>query len=563
MLNNTDISMAIIVVGFLIVFLSCNTYAFSNKAENPGFASLENNSTIYAQRNIFKKGISLINNSDNDFYRQVKEILMQDEETFTYARETSNKNGYLRTAIDTAVVLGLTSLYYWGTQTFSSDFDYDVSFETLRKKFSGEAIRFDDNTFNTNSFPGHSLAGASYYLIARNNNLSRLESFLWTFATSIIYEFFVELPEVASINDIVTTPLAGATIGEASYEFGRYFRCSKNKNTLPNKILAAIIDPIALVNSLVWRDVPYDLSGAECRYNTIQNEFNIFTGMSVIYHENIDRFNPGFLLGFYGKLYLIPRYGKASDLTEFITNTVLTEMALEAVVTDTSVDSFRFFAKTVWAAYHRQKIARDPEGDATGYSFFAGLASAFEQTQYRTGEFDDWIGAVHVLGPAMELTFFHKNGYSRLGLDTFGDFAMVRSFAFDKYKKNHSLNGIKSVLQEENYYYAFGVAVHPKIEIQYGLYRILIYYKYAHYDSIEGLDRVKTLNDFHLVDEQEEYGLALSRRVDFLTSSFFKEHKTWVEAEVRRIARSGFIADDKVAHDGGNTWLLLRFKMTF
>jgi hypothetical protein len=163
----------------------------------------------------------------------------------------------------------------------------------------------------------------------------------------------------------------------------------------------------------------------------------------------------------------------------------------------------------------------------------------------------------------MELTFFHKGGYSRLGLDTFGDFAMVRSFAFDTYKKNHSLNGIKSVLQEENYYYAFGVAVHPKIEVRYGLYRILIYYKYAHYDSIEGLDRIKTLNDFHLVDEQEEYGLALSRRVDFFASSFFQAHKTWVEAEVRRIARSGFIADDKVAHDGGNTWLLLRFKMAF
>jgi hypothetical protein len=562
-MRNMGTSMIVMVTGFLLVFLSCNIYAFSNEVENSSFVSLENDRNIYSPRNIFKKRISLINNSDNDFYRQVKEIFMQDEETFTYARETSNRNRYLRTAIDTAVVLGLTSLYYWGTKTFSSDFDYDVSFETLRKKFSGEAIRFDDNTFNTNSVPGHSLAGAAYYLMARNNNLSRLESFLWTFATSTIYEFFVELPEVASINDIVTTPLAGATIGEASYEFGRYFRCSKNKNTLPNKILAAIMDPIALVNSLVWRDVPYNLSDAECHYNTIHNEFNIFTGMSVVYHENTDRFNPGFVLGFYGKLYLFPRYGKASDLTEFINNTVLTEMALEAVVTDTSVDSFRFFAKTVWAAYHRQKIARDPEGDATGYSFFAGLASAFEQTQYRTGEFDDWIGAVHVLGPAMELTFFHKNGYSRLGLDTFGDFAMVRSFAFDKYKKNHSLNGIKSVLQEENYYYAFGVTVHPKIEIQHGLYRLLIYYKYAHYDSIEGLDRIKTSNDFHLVDEQEEYGLALSRRVDFLTSSFFKEHKTWVEAEVRRIARSGFIADDKVAHDGGNTWLLLRFKMAF
>jgi Domain of unknown function (DUF3943) len=563
MMNNTDMSMITIVVGFLIVFLYCNTYALSNKAENPGFASLENDRITSSPRNIFRKRISLINNSDNAFDRQIEEIFRQDEEIFTPTRETSNRKGYLRATIDTSVVLGLTALYYWSTQTYSSDFDYDVSFDTLRKKFSGEAIRFDDNTFNTNSFPGHSLAGAYYYLIARNNNLSRLESFLWGLATSTIFEFFIELPEVASINDIVTTPLAGATIGESMYEFSRYFRCSKNKNTLPNKILAAIIDPIALVNSLVWRDVRYNLSDAECPYNTIQNEFNIFTGMSVVYHENTERFNPGFVLGFYGKLYLIPRYGKASDLTEFINNTVLTEMALEAVVTDTSVDSFRFVAKTVWAAYHRQKIARGPEGDATGYSFFVGLASAFEQTQYRTGEFDDWIGAVHVLGPAMELTLFHKDGYSRLGLDTFGDFAMVRSFAFDKYKKNHSLNGIKSVLQEENYYYAFGVTVHPKIEVRYGLYRLLVYYKYAHYDSIEGLDRIKTLNDFHLADEQQEYGLALSRRVDFFASSFSKMHEMRVEAEVRRIARSGFIADDKIAHDGGNTWLLLRFKMAF
>ena len=136
--------MIIMAVGFLIVFFCSNTYAFSNKAETLGFASLENDSIIYTPRNIFKKRISLMNNSDDIFNRQAEENFRQDEEVFTYTRATSNRNRYLRTAIDTAVVLGLTSLYYWGTQTFSSDFDYDVSFETLRKKFSGEAIRFDD-----------------------------------------------------------------------------------------------------------------------------------------------------------------------------------------------------------------------------------------------------------------------------------------------------------------------------------------------------------------------------------------------------------------------------------
>jgi len=55
--------------------------------------------------------------------------------------------------------------------------------------------------------------------------------------------------------------------------------------------------------------------------------------------------------------------------------------------------------------------------------------------------------------------------------------------------------------------------------------------------------------------------LKWGRLIDFLDSTFFKTHQTWVEAEVRRIARSGFIADNDVSHNGGNTWLLHRFKM--
>jgi hypothetical protein len=267
------------------------------------------------------------------------------------------------------------------------------------------------------------------------------------------------------------------------------------------------------------------------------------------------------MFGFHGKLYLLPHYGQASDIKGFFKDTVLTEMRFEAIVTDTRIDTLRFLAKTVWSAYHRQKIARTSRGNVAGSSFFMGLTSAFEHAQYKTGEFEDWIGAVHVLGPSTELTYFHNDDYIRLNVDIFGDFAMVRSFAFDEYKRNHSLNGIKIVLKEQNYYYAYGVYINPKIEIKYGSYRFLTEFKYAHYDSFEGLDRIRSSNDFHLVDELEEYSLKLSRLLDFFDSKFFKTHQTWVEAEVRRIARSGFIADHDVSHNGGNTWLLLRFKM--
>jgi len=469
---------------------------------------------------------------------------------------------YLRTTIETSVILGLTSLYYWGTKSSEADFDYDVSFETLKKKFSGKAILFDDNPIGTNSIPGHALAGAYYYLIARSNKLSRTESFLWSFITSAVYEFFIELPEVASINDFVVTPIAGATIGEAMYEFGRYFRCSENKDDLMYKIMAVVADPVSFVNSFIWNDVHYKYSDSEiCHYISVQKSFSIFSGMSVSYHEKTSESNIGLTFGFHGKLYFIPQYGKKGDIERFFKDSILTEMGFELDVTDKGIDNIYFIAKTVWAGYYRQNIARDSAGQGTGYSFFAGLASAFEHIQYESGEFEDWVSAVHVLGPSLELASFHKAGYIRIGLDVFGDFAMVRSFAFDKYKKNHRIDNIKSVLKEENYYYAFGAYVNPSIEARYGPYRFLAEYKYAYYDSFEGRDRRHPTNDFNLVDKRQEYSFVVGRLIDFFAAQFFESHPLWIEAEVRRRERSGFIADDQVSHSGSNAWLLLRFKL--
>src|SRR5262245_50233571 len=348
------------IVGFLIAFSHFNSYAYPNAVEKFPFKILKDDESFYYKVTTLKKQKDLIIGKDDIFDEQYWKTFMPDEEDFSYVNQNSNNKRYLRAAAESLVILGIVSAYYWGTRTAAADFHYDASFDTLKKKFSGEAILFDEDPIGTNSIPGHALAGSYYYLIARNQNLSRIESFLWSFALFSIFEFFIEFQEVASINDLVTTPVAGSAIGEVMYQFGRYFRCSENKNTLNYTIMAAIMDPIALVNSWIWDDVHYSFTDAEiCHYTDIQKEFSIFNGVSIGYHENINRFNIGAILGFYGKLYLIPRYGEASDIRGFFYDTVLTEMALEAIVTDKSVDSVRFFAKTVWAAYHRQTITRD------------------------------------------------------------------------------------------------------------------------------------------------------------------------------------------------------------
>jgi len=138
---------------------------------------------------------------------------------------------------------------------------------------------------------------------------------------------------------------------------------------------------------------------------------------------------------------------------------------------------------------------------------------------------------------------------------------MVRAFAFEKYKQSHALGRIKTVLRQENYYYAVGVHIHPRLEGQYGPYRLVAEYKYAHYGSIEGADRHKISRDFHLIDTQAEYSVTLARRLDFLNVKLLQTYSTWLEAEWRRIDRTGWTADDNVAHAGGTTWLLLRLRM--
>jgi hypothetical protein len=561
-MRNLTASLMAMVVCSLVMSLSLNVYAFSYEMKRFPFRLIESDELNSSIRNISENYENWNFNTKDSIDDQEENVLISKEETIYDFQKNRNKKHYLRAAIETSVILGLVSLYYWGTAHSSDDFDFDVNSDTLLKKLSGKYILFEDNKIRTNSFPGHPISGSYYYLIARNNNLSRTESFLWSFAASATNELFIEFTEVASISDLVVTPVAGATIGEAMYEFGKYFRCAKNKDDLLYKVFAAFLDPIALANSFIWSDVPYKYAKDDvCSYTSIQKDISIFSGVSVGYRENTNDFNIGPIFGFHGKLYFIPQYGQEADIDRFFKEPILSEINIEFGVTDKGVDNIDFFSKGIWAAYYRQNIARHPEGKTTGYSFFVGFASAFEHIQYETGKFKDWIGTLHVFGPSMELASFHRAGYVRISLDVFGDFAMVSSYAFDEYKKNHRIDNIKSVLMKENYYYAYGVYVNPKIEVRYGSHRFLAEYKYAHYDSFEDRDRRKPSNDFHLVDKREEYSFVIGRLIDFFDAQFFQIHPMWIEAEVRRIERSGFIADDQVSHNGGNTWLLLRFKM--
>ena len=120
------------------------------------------------------------------------------------------------------------------------------------------AVWDPDNIFF--NFVGHPYVGAVYYIAARKSGFDEFDSFLYSFGmSSFFWEMGIEaFAEAPSIQDIVTTPGAGAILGE--YLFGLEHKILKNNGKVLNsKFLGRtsliLIDPIGtLANVMGYND---------------------------------------------------------------------------------------------------------------------------------------------------------------------------------------------------------------------------------------------------------------------------------------------------------------------
>jgi hypothetical protein len=68
----------------------------------------------------------------------------------------------------------------------------------------------------------------------------------------------------------------------------------------------------------------------------------------------------------------------------------------------------------------------------------------------------DFYGIAHIVGGTVDLTGYSKGYRVRAVLDIYGDFAMMRSYAFDEYAKSHDVSHVQNVTREHDYYYGKG-----------------------------------------------------------------------------------------------------------
>jgi hypothetical protein len=88
---------------------------------------------------------------------------------------------------------------------------------------------FDKDSFDYNILK-HALSGNYYYLFYRSRGYSEIESFAWTFMSSLAFEFAVEsYTEQPSYQDIYQTPIYGTLLGMGAERVGNYFFSSDSK----------------------------------------------------------------------------------------------------------------------------------------------------------------------------------------------------------------------------------------------------------------------------------------------------------------------------------------------
>lgn len=81
------------------------------------------------------------------------------------------------------------------------------------------------------NYGGHSLSGAYFYTLARNNDLSIVESISFNFLMSTFYwEYGVEaFFEIPSNQDLWITPVLGSILGESFYQMQQSIRANEGK----------------------------------------------------------------------------------------------------------------------------------------------------------------------------------------------------------------------------------------------------------------------------------------------------------------------------------------------
>jgi len=395
----------------------------------------------------------------------------------------------LPASLETGGILALEILWYESTIEMNKlDWDFSRDWEGQARRWRNlDGVRFDDNSFALNM--GHAYYnGSFYYDISRVLGGSILQSWLFTLATSSVWEGTVEHREVFSLNDTIVTPAGGAAIGEAFFQLGRFFE--RGSPTVANRLLTTLFSPAQTLNDLLGLTRPerareVDDLGLP---TDVWHRFELDLG-GAISDRATGSFRPEAYLSLDTDLMAVPGHARPGDLTRTLDDGQWSRVRVVFARGAGALDALGVYTQaSLWGRY-RQRLRA--EGSALfGHSLFWGAATAFDLSIARLPSFCDFIGIMHVIGPATDATW-HLGALSlRAGVVGFLDFANPRAIAWDELKRSGAaIPTTKSILEKEGYTHAWGVTGAAQLEARWRGLELSCELRYDWFDSIEGRDR--------------------------------------------------------------------------
>lgn len=384
------------------------------------------------------------------------------------------------------------------------DWELSWSQPSFREKlWTFKAVRLDTNAFDTNTIK-HPAAGVTSYLAARGSRLGVGESFAFAVASSVFWEFFAEYREKVSINDLIFTPLAGPSVGEPLHQLGLFFE--RSEENLLTRLLSIGFSPFRFLNRrlLGWAPLRARMVNRWGFPAEIWHRFDLFAGGGTEINAGPFHLSQGYL-GAQTEIIEVPEYDKPGVVTHSLRAGKITGMRLALVLDERGAHQAEFVSRAMLGGVYSQSIERDNEQRPIGYALFAGPSTAFNYAAHTYDvRADDKLGIVNAIGGTIDATMYRGRLRARFGMDTYADFAAVNSMAIDDYLDRYGYDGFKTVLKQNQYYFAVGATIRPTVTVSYRGIELGGQVTHDFFESIEGVDRYeeRLTNDVHVSDRR-------------------------------------------------------------
>lgn len=386
----------------------------------------------------------------------------------------------LRAGVEQTLILGLGTAWYWLDKEHNvADWD----FESWRERFSGEAFRYDNNSFAIN-WVFHPASGSAMYGLPRANGMSVPAAYAYAFLTSFTWEWMLEFRERFSINDQIATPTAGMALGEFLVKTARYLNSMPRPN-VGRRILAWTAGlPVAMHRAMDGAPEP---TGPTDRFGYAMDLWRRYR--LSIGPRHVESSEGGEWLGelrFGGELVELPRFLRPGRRRRGFGDANLTRLRMRAT-RGAEGGAFEMYADTTFAGFAREAVTlRD--GRASGHALVVGTNVAFFYRRQGFGVWEDRLGIVGLPGLAVDLHVLAGRARVALRARFNPDFAGVHAATFDAWEAP-STEVPKSILAKQGYYYGWGFTGRLEVEIVGRWLEVGGRVMHGQWWSHEGLDR--------------------------------------------------------------------------